>query len=56
MAEKAKKEVAKPAAKKTRKRTGVIYNPNNAIDYSTKVLDDYDIEISCPSGLRIPQI
>ena len=34
----------------------VIYNPNNPADYSAKVLGDYDIKISCPSGLRIPQI
>ena len=34
----------------------VIYNPNNTADYSAKVFGDCDVEISCPSGLRIPQI
>ena len=34
----------------------VIYNPNNTADYSAKVLGHCDVEISCPSGLRIPQI
>ena len=34
----------------------VIYNPNNPADYSAKVLGDYNIKISCPPGLRIPQI
>ena len=36
--------------------SAILYNPNNAADHSAKVLGDFDIEISCPSGLRVPQI